>query len=125
MKIINKVKNLKANGHYALAVVDEGRVYLSGQFSIDPNSGEKKFGTMQDELKQILNNIELILQEAGSCKEKVLKVNIYINDLDKWAVVDSIYSDFFQNHTPARTIATLSKLHFGFKVEVDVIASCK
>lgn len=124
MKIIRKVQNLKANGHYALAVIEDSRVYISGQFSIDPKTGEKKFGTMQEEIKQVLNNIELILQEAGSAKEKVLKVNVYINDLDEWGTVDKIYSDFFAEHTPARTITALAKLHFGFKVEIDVIAAC-
>lgn len=125
MKTINKIKNLKANGHYALGLREDNRVYLSGQFSIDPNTGEKKFGTMSEELKQVLSNIELILKEAGSCKEKVLKVNIYINDLDKWSTVDEIYSNFFAEHTPARTIIALPRLHFGFKVEVDVIAAYK
>ncbi|WP_321329149.1 Rid family hydrolase [uncultured Ilyobacter sp.] len=124
MKIINKVKNLKSNGHYALGLVDDNRVYISGQFSIDPETGEKKFGSMEEELKQVLNNIDLILKEAESGKDKILKVTIYINDLDQWGAVDQVYSDFFGKHTPARSIVALPKLHYGFKVEIDAIAAC-
>lgn len=124
MKIINKVKKLKSNGHYALGLVDDNRVYISGQFSIDSETGEKKFGSMEEELKQILTNIDLILKEANSNKNKVLKVTVYINDLDQWGSVDQVYSDFFEEHTPARSIVAIPRLHYGFKVEIDVIAAC-
>jgi enamine deaminase RidA (YjgF/YER057c/UK114 family) len=79
---------------------------------------------MEEELKQVLNNIDLILKEADSGKDKILKVTIYINDLDQWGAVDQAYSDFFGKHTPARSIVALPKLHYGFKVEIDAIASC-
>jgi len=124
MKIINKVEKLKSNGHYALALVDNNHIYVSGQFSFDPKTGEKKFGSMEEEIKQVLFNIDLILKEAGSSKNKILKVVVYINDLDQWHSVDKTYSEFFSEHTPARTILALPKLHFGFKVEIDVIAAC-
>lgn len=124
MKIIKEVKKLKANGHYALGLVDDNRIYVSGQFAVDPETGEKKFGSMEEELKQVLNNIDLILKEGGSDKNKILKVTVYINDLDQWGSVDQAYSDFFGKHTPARSIVALPKLHYGFKVEIDVIAAC-
>ncbi len=124
MKTITKVNNLKSNGHYALALVEDNRIYVSGQFSFNHETGEKQFGTMEEELNQVLNNIELILKEAGSNKNKILKVVVYINNLDQWGSVDQSYSEFFDTHTPARTIIALPKLHFGFKVEVDVIAAC-
>jgi len=124
MKIINKVKNLKSNGHYALGLIDDNRIYISGQFSIDPETGEKKLGSMEEELEQVLKNIDLILKEAGSDKNKVLKVTVYINDLNQWSTVDQVYSDFFGDHTPARSVIALPELHYGFKVEIDVIAAC-
>ena len=124
MKIINKVKNLKSNGHYALGLIDDNRIYLSGQFSIDPETGKKKLGSMEEELEQVLTNIDLILKEAGSDKNKVLKVTVYINDLNQWKTVDQLYSNFFGKHTPARSVIALPELHYGFKVEIDVIAAC-
>ncbi len=125
MKLIKEAGNLKANGHYALATIDENRIYISGQLSFDSQTGEKKFGTMVEETKQILNNIDLILNQAGSGRSDVLKVGIFITDLDQWANVDKVYAEFFGAHTPARSIIAVDKLHYGFKVEIEAIASCR
>lgn len=124
MEIVKEVENLKANGHYAIAITEGTFIFLSGQFAVDMETGEKKFGTIEEETLRVLRNIEKILLSMGSCKEKVLKVNIYINDLKNWDSVNAIYSEFFGNHYPARTIASVKELHFGFQLEMDVIA-CK
>ena len=122
MKVIHEIQGMKANGHYALAVAKDNFVFISGQFSVDPETGEKKFGTAKEEAVQILNNIKLILEELGSSKDKVLKAVIYIDDIKSWDSIDQTYSDFFENSYHARTIATLKELHYGFKIEMDIIA---
>lgn len=123
MKIITQVDGLKANGHYALAVVENRTVYISGQFSVDPNTGEKVFGTIEEETLQVLSNIERILKAAGSSKDKVLKATIYLDELKNWDKINQLYSTFFGDSFHARTIATVKELHYGFKLEMDVIAS--
>ncbi|WP_071432669.1 RidA family protein [Angelakisella massiliensis] len=123
MQIIRSVDRLKCNGHYALAVVEGGNVYISGQFSTDPDTGEKKFGPIEQEARQVLKNIQRILQAAGSDKSKVLKSTIYLDSLQNWEKIDQIYSDFFGDCYHARTIACVKELHYGFKLEMDVIAS--
>jgi enamine deaminase RidA (YjgF/YER057c/UK114 family) len=60
MKSIFQIGNLKSNGHYALATVHHDTVYISCQFSIDPDTQEKRFGTIEEETLQVLQNIELI-----------------------------------------------------------------
>lgn len=122
MKIIREIKGLKSNGHYAQAVIHDSMIFLSGQFSVNPETGEKKFGTIEEETLQVLKNMDFILQSLGSSKEKVLKVTLYISDLSQWDNVNRVYGEFFGNHYPARTIAAVSQLHFGFQVEADVIA---
>lgn len=124
MEMIKEVGNLKANGHYAIATTEGAFIFLSGQFAVDMETGEKKFGTVEEETLCVLGNIEKILRSMGSCKEKILKVNIYINDLKNWDRVNAVYGEFFGNHYPARTIASVKELHFGFQLEMDVIA-CK
>lgn len=64
--------NLKSNGHYALAVIHQNTVYVSGQFAIDPITQEKKFGTIEEETLQALSNIEYILKKAGSHKDNLI-----------------------------------------------------
>ncbi|MBM6616967.1 RidA family protein [Bacillus suaedaesalsae] len=114
--------NLKSNGHYALATVHNDTVYVSGQFAIDPVTREKKFGTIEQETLQSLKNVELILEAAGSKKEHILRMTLYIPDVSLWDKVDAVYREFFGEHKPARTVVPTNELHFGFKIEIDAIA---
>lgn len=122
MKQIFTVKNLKSNGHYSLATIHGDTVYVSGQLSFDPETGEKKHGTVEEETLQVLKNIELILKEAGSKKEHILRMTLYIPDMKYWDAVNKVYSEFFGEHKPARTIVPTNQLHFGFNIEIEAIA---
>lgn len=119
---LSECKALKPAGHYSLATVHNDTVYISGQLPVNINTGEKVFGTITDQVKTVLNNIEEILKEVGSSKDKVLKVSIYIPDVKLWNEVNEVYSSFFQGHKPARVIVPTRELHYGFLVEMDVIA---
>ncbi|MFD9628894.1 RidA family protein [Peribacillus muralis] len=122
MKSIFEVGNLKSNGHYALATVHQNTVYVSGQFAINPETCEKEFGTIEEETLQALKNIEMIIEAAGSKKEQILRMTLYIPDVELWDKVDAVYKGFFGDHKPARTVVPTNKLHFGFKIEIDAIA---
>ena len=122
MKQIFEVGNLKSNGHYALATIHGDTVYVSGQFAIDPETREKKFGPIEEEALQALKNVEAIVEAAGSTKEQVVRMNLYIPDVKLWDKVDGVYKEFFGGHKPARTVIPTNELHFGFKIEVDAIA---
>jgi 2-iminobutanoate/2-iminopropanoate deaminase len=122
MKSIFEVGNLKSNGHYALATIHNDTVYVSGQFSIDPVTQEKKFGTIEEETLQALQNIEYILQEVGSQKNQILRMTLYIPDIHLWDRVDRVYKEFFGDHKPARSVVPTNELHFGFKIEIEGIA---
>ena len=125
MKIITTNNALKPAGHYSQAIVHNDVIYISGQLSVDAATGEKKFSSIEEETKTVLKNIELILTEAGSDKNQVLKTTIYIPDISLWDKVNQVYSDFFGNHKPARSVVPTKELHFGFKVEIEAIAAVK
>ena len=122
MKIIQTNNALIPAGHYSQAVVHNDMVYISGQLSVDPETGEKVFGSIEEQLTVVLGNIKLILEEANSSKDKVIKVTIYIPDVSLWGQVDKIYADFFGAHKPARVVVPTRELHYGLGIEVDVIA---
>lgn len=122
MESIFQVGNLKSNGHYALATIHNDTVYVSGQFSIDPVTSEKKFGSIEEETLQVLQNIECILKEAGSQKKHILKMTLYIPDIKFWDRVNSVYKDFFGEHKPARSVIPTNELHYGFKIEMEAVA---
>jgi len=122
MKQLFEVDHLKSNGHYALATIHQDTVYVSGQFSIDPETSKKKYGTIEEETLQALQNVQRIVEAAGSKKEHILRMTLYIPDVQLWDKVDTVYQKFFGNHKPARTVVPTSELHFGFQVEIEAIA---
>ena len=122
MKSLFEVGNLKSNGHYALATVHNDIVYVSGQFAIDPITRQKKYGTIEEETLQALKNVEMILEEAGSKKEQILRMTLYIPNVKLWDKVDAVYKEFFGEYKPARTLVPTNELHFGFKIEIEAIA---
>lgn len=122
MKSILEVGNLTSNGHYAFATIHQNTVYVSGQFAINPETREKEFGTIEEETLQVLKNVEMIVEAAGSKKEKILRMTLYISDIHLWDKVDAVYTEFFGEHKPARTVVPTNELHFGFKIEIDAIS---
>lgn len=122
MKNILEVGNLKSNGHYAFATIHQNTVYVSGQFAINPETREKEFGTIEEETLQALKNVEMIVEAAGSKKDKILRMTLYISDIHLWDKVDAVYTEFFGEHKPARTVVPTNELHFGFKIEIDAIS---
>ncbi|MEE4312098.1 MAG: Rid family detoxifying hydrolase [candidate division KSB1 bacterium] len=122
MRTIMTEKAPQPAGHYSQAVVHEGVVYVSGQLPIDPHSGEKCLGSIEDQTQQVLENVAAILEASGSSKQNVLKVSLYISDMNLWDRVNKVYSQFFGDHRPARVVVPAGELHYGFKIEIDAIA---
>lgn len=115
----------KPAGHYSQAIVHGGLVFVSGQLAIVPDTGGAGIvlSSIEDQTLQTLKNVEAILQAAGSRIDKVLKVTIYIPDMDLWGKVNEVYSDFFGDHKPARAIVPTRELHGGYKIEIEAIAA--
>jgi len=111
----------KSNGHYSQCIKHNGILYLSGQLPLDIIDYSMPEGIIaQTDL--VLKNIEAILKEAGSDKNKVLQVRIYIPNVALWDEVNERYSIFFGNHKPARCIIPTRELHFGSLIEIEVTA---
>ena len=108
--------------HYSAAVREGNTLYISGQLPLDPVTREHCQGGIREQTLQALKNLEaLILQEGGS-RNDILRTTAYISDMNNWGAVNDVYRDFFGEHKPARTIAAVPEVHFGFLVEIDGIA---
>lgn len=125
MESIAQVGALKPRGHYSLALIHQGLIFISGQLSNDVETGEKRPGSLEEETRRVLGNIDAILKEAGSSREKVLKTTAFVSSNDDWAIVNRCYAEFFGEHRPARSIVPVKELSGGFKVEIEVIASAE
>lgn len=123
MKKILTTDAPKPAGHYSQAVVHGDIIYVSGQLPIDPHSGEKRTGSIEEQTEQALKNLFAILKAAGSSKEHVLKTTVYISDIGLWDRVNAVYSRLFGESRPARAVVPSRELHFGFQVEIEAIAA--
>jgi len=96
-------------------------LYLSGQL---PRDIETKLipPTIEAQTNLVLKNVETILKEAGSNKNNVLQVRVYISNIELWNKVNDGYSRFFENHKPVRCIIPTRELHFGCLIELEVTA---
>jgi 2-iminobutanoate/2-iminopropanoate deaminase len=113
----------KPAGHYSQAIVHNRLTYVSGQLPIDPQTGEKRIGSIEEQTEQALRNLAEILTASGSSLASVIKTTIYISDIRLWDRVDAVYTRFFGEHRPARAIVPTRELHFGFQVEIEAIAA--
>jgi 2-iminobutanoate/2-iminopropanoate deaminase len=110
-------------GHYAQAIVHHNTAYISGQLAIDPKTGTKCLDSIEEETLQVLKNLSAILTAAGSDINKVLKTTVYIADASLWGQVNEAYGAFFGDHRPARAVVPTKELPFGFRVEIEAIAT--
>jgi 2-iminobutanoate/2-iminopropanoate deaminase len=112
-------------GHYSQATVHDGVVYVAGQLAIDPATGDKRLGSIEEQTERALRNLEAILTAAGSGLDRLLKVTVYISDIALWAAVNAVYARILGAHRPARAIVPTKDLHHGFLVEIDAIAAVR
>ena len=110
-------------GHYSQGIEHNGLVYVSGQLSIDPDTGEKRLGSIEEQTTQVLKNISAIVHASGSDTSKILKTTIYIGDISLWGGVNRAYAEFFGEHRPARAVVPVRDLHLGFLVEIEAVAA--
>jgi len=112
-------------GHYSQAIIHDNVVYVAGQLPIDPETGHKKTGSIEEQTEMTLKNVAEIVKAAGSDIDHILKVTVYISDINLCARFDEAYARFFGRHRPARAIVPVTELPFGFKLEIDAIAALK
>jgi 2-iminobutanoate/2-iminopropanoate deaminase len=112
----------KPAGHYSQAIVHGNTVYVSGQLPIDPKTGEKRVGSIEEQTEQALKNVSEILQAANSDLSQVLKTTVYVSDIALWNRVNAVYARFFGEHRPARAVVPTRDLHYGFQIEIEAVA---
>ena len=112
-------------GHYSQAIAYGGLVFVAGQLSIDPKTGEKKLGSIEEQTEQALRNVEAILKAANSDLSRVLKMTVYVSDINSWGAVNTVYARIMGEHRPARAVIPTRDLHYGFLIEIDAIAATR
>jgi 2-iminobutanoate/2-iminopropanoate deaminase len=110
-------------GHYSQATVYNGLVFVAGQLGIDPTSGDRTPGSIEEQTEQALNNVHAILKAAGTDWDRVLKMNVSLADINLWDSVNRVYARVLGENRPARAIIPCGPLHHGFLIEIEAIAA--
>lgn len=121
-KIIHSNQAPAPIGPYSQAVQSGNTIYLSGQIAIDQDSGKLINSNIQSETKQVMSNIQYVLESAGFTFENVVKCTIFIKNMDDFAEINSVYGEYFLTNPPARETVEVSRLPKNVNVEISCIA---
>lgn len=122
MKIIQTEKAPAAVGPYSQGTVVGNLVFTSGQLPLVPETGELISDDIKKATQQSLDNVKAIVEEAGSSIDKIVKVNIFLDNVEDFAAVNEVYSAFFGDHKPARSCVEVGKLPKNGLLEIEAIA---
>ena len=111
-----------AQGPYSPAVRCGNLLFVSGQVAIRPDGVALGAEDLATQTRQCLANLRAVLENAGASLDRVVKVTVFLADVEGWAVFSQIYAEAFGSHRPARSMVPVSAFPGGFKVEIDAIA---
>ena len=114
-----------AFGPFCQAMRAKGFIFTSGILPLDPSTGNKVEGGIENETRQTLDNIKAILEVAGSSLKDVVKVTVYLTNMNDFKVVNEIYGQYFSEPYPARAAIEVSRLAKDAKVEIQATGICE
>ena len=121
-KILETEKAAIPGGPYSQAIIHNGLIYLSGQGPIDPQTNQVVHGTIEQETALSMENIRIILEEAGSSLGKVLQITAYLLTMREYGRFNEVYRRYFPKEPPARSCIQAARLPFDIRIEISVIA---
>jgi 2-iminobutanoate/2-iminopropanoate deaminase len=107
------------------AVIAAGLVHCSGQIAIDPQTNQMVDGGLDVQIRQALQNLDRLLQAAGSSLQHIVKITIYLRDISRLAQFNAIYAQLMPAPYPPRTVVEVTGLARGALVEFDALAVLK
>lgn len=111
-----------AVGPYSQAIVCGGMLYTSGQIALDPDSGNMVGEDVGTQTRQVLKNLQAVLNAAGCTQQNIVKATIYLTDMADFSEVNTIYAEWLGSHRPARSTVQVAALPLQARVEIDLVA---
>ena len=114
-----------AVGPYSQAVQSGGLIFTAGQIGLVPGTKELAGPDIESQTRQALQNLDAILEAAGSCLKHAVKATVYLADIGDFPAMNAVYAQFFSETPPARAAVQVAALPLGAKVMIDIVAlSC-
>lgn len=118
---IHSDKAPAAIGTYSQAIRTGNLVFLSGQIPLDPSTMEIVDGDFAARARRVFDNLRAVAEAAGGSLDQIVKLTIYLTDLDNFAAVNATMADYFQEPYPARAALGVASLPKGADVEAEAI----
>ena len=123
-KIINTNKAPLPIGVYNQGIVTNGFVFTAGQVAIDPATGNLIEGSFKERVRQVMKNLNSILEESGTNFSNVAKFTVFLTDMSNYSAVNEVFSEFIKDSdAPARSLVAVSGLPAGTDIEIECIAT--
>ena len=126
--MINRIKTNqapKAIGTYSQGSTIGDLVFTSGQIAIDPASGDLVIDNFKDEVLQVLNNLNAVLEAGGSSINHIIKLTVFIKDISNFQILNNVFSSYFNDNYPSRSVVEVSDLPLGVNLEIEAIGKIK
>lgn len=121
-KAIFTDKGPVTGGPYSQAIACGDLLFVSGQGPVDPKTREIVRGSLEEQVRLTLSNLKIILEAGKASLDNVLKITVFLADMDDFEPMNDIYKEYFTEDMPARTCIQAGRLPFDIKVEMDAIA---
>lgn len=122
-KFLSTKKAPAAVGPYSQGVKAGNIIFTSGQLPMDPVSGQLVTGDIKKATKLCLENVKAVLEAGEATIENIVKVTVFVKNMDDFEIINGIYEEFFGNHKPARSLVEVARLPKDVDIEVEAIAS--
>ncbi|MBU5311227.1 RidA family protein [Tissierella carlieri] len=122
LRFLSTEKAPSAVGPYSQGVKSENIIYSSGQLPIDPETGELSKGDIQKETRLCLENVKAVLEAGHANIENIVKVTVFVTDMNDFSEINEVYAEFFGDHKPARSLVQVAALPKGADIEIEAIA---
>lgn len=120
--VINTEKAPKAIGPYSQGIDTGMFVFTSGQIPVNPSTGEIVGGAIEEQTRQVLENLKNVLLAGGSDLSKVIKTTVFIKDMNHFSKANEIYAQYFSEPYPARSCIEVSRLPKDVLIEIEAVA---
>ena len=112
----------KAIGPYSQAVISNGFVYTAGQIPMNPKTGKVEASDLEGQVRQVLDNLSAVLEAANSSLKEIIKLTVFMVDLNDFAILNNVFKEYFPEDPPARSAVQVSRLPKDVLVEIEAVA---
>lgn len=106
-------------GHYSHAVSAGGWTFISGQLPINSAGEALSSASFEVQVRQVFSNVDAALEAAGTSRDRLVQVRVYVTDIDDWPAFNRLYAEWIGPHRPARAVVPVPALHYGLRLELE------